>query len=416
MARAGTHSSRPTLPALGSSDRPLTDAADPSGTRLLTTRRTRASLGAWRSDAAARWLFIWPAVLFILFLSIVPFVASLALSFSRLVFVRGAIDIRFVGFENFAQLLVGTEQSHLIGVLGALNPVGWVAFGAGTAAIAAWLIRTIRGVRRGRIGPAGLLLRLAGSILFGGLLWLVVATIAATGGRPGSLVVTLVYVFAGIVIQYALGLGLALLASQPLAGRRFFRIVFLLPLTITPVGVGYMFRMMTDTSKGPLEPVFAALGMQGATWVNDAWLARIAVLIGDAWQWTPFVFIVLLAALESIDHEVREAALVDGASRWQSFRQITLPAILPVSATVVLIRMIEGFKIVDMPNILTGGGPGTATQSLTLQALLDWRTLNLGRSAAVAYILLILVTILATAYVSWVRRRDTARATSAAAG
>ena len=414
MARAEMRSSRPTLPALGSSDKPLT-AVDTSGSSFLTTRRARASLGAWRSDAAARWLFIWPAVLFILFLSIVPFIASLALSFSRLVFVRGAIDIRFVGFENYAQLLVGTERSHLIGVLGTLSPVGWLVWGAGLVALAAWLVRALRALRRRRIGPAGLLLRLAGSILFGALLWLVVATIAATGGRPGSLVVTLVYVFAGIVIQYGLGLGLALLASQPLAGRRFFRIVFLLPLTITPVGVGYMFRMMTDTSKGPLEPVFAALGMQGATWVNDAWLARIAVLIGDAWQWTPFVFIVLLAALESIDHEVREAALVDGASRWQSFRQITLPAILPVSATVVLIRMIEGFKIVDMPNILTGGGPGTATQSLTLQAYLDWRTLNLGRSAAVAYILLILVTILATAYVSWIRRRETAQRTTRAA-
>jgi multiple sugar transport system permease protein len=87
-----------------------------------------------------------------------------------------------------------------------------------------------------------------------------------------------------------------------------------------------------------------------------------------------------------------------------------LPAILPVSTTIVLIRMIEGFKIVDMPYILTGGGPGTATQSLTLQALLDWRTLNLGRSAAIAYLLLIIVTVIATAYVSWVRGRVTPEA------
>ena len=82
------------------------------------------------------------------------------------------------------------------------------------------------------------------------------------------------------------------------------------------------------------------------------------MIIGDTWQWTPFVFIVLLAALESLDQEVREAALVDGASRWQSFRHITMPAILPVTTTIVLIRLIEGFKIIDMPNILLGGGPG----------------------------------------------------------
>jgi multiple sugar transport system permease protein len=161
---------------------------------------------------------------------------------------------------------------------------------------------------------------------------------------------------------------------------------------------------MTDTGKGPLEPLFSAFGLTHYTWVTDPWAARIAVVIGDAWQWTPFIFIVLLAALEGLDQEVREAAFVDGASKWRTFRHITWPAILPVSVTIVLIRLIEGFKIVDMPNILTGGGPGTATQSLTLEAYLDWRTINLGSSAAIAYILLILVTIIASAYVGWSRR------------
>jgi multiple sugar transport system permease protein len=117
------------------------------------------------------------------------------------------------------------------------------------------------------------------------------------------------------------------------------------------------------------------------------------------------VFIVLLAALESLDQEVHEAAVVDGAGHWQSFVNITRPAILPVVSTIVLIRLIEGFKIIDMPNILLGGGPGTATQSISLQAYIDWNTLNLGRSAAVAYLLLIVVTLVATAYVSLARPR-----------
>ena len=242
---------------------------------------------------------------------------------------------------------------------------------------------------------------------FVGFLWLLVAALPATAAGPGALIVTFIFVFAGIALQLGLGLGLAMLASQAVPWRRFFRVVFLIPLTITPVGVGYMFLMMTDTSKGPLEPIWVALGLRDFTWVTDPWAARIAVIIGDTWQWTPFVFIVLLAALESLDQEVREAALVDGASRWQSFRHITLPAILPVVTTIVLIRMIEGFKIIDMPNILLGGGPGTATQSLSLQAYIDWNTLNLGRSAAVAYLLLIVVTLVATAYVSVIRRRVT---------
>ena len=195
--------------------------------------------------------------------------------------------------------------------------------------------------------------------------------------------------------------------TQRLPGRRFFRVVFLIPMMITPVGVAYMFLMLTDTAKGPFEPIFDAIGGQDWTWVNDPWLARIAVMIGDIWQWTPFMFIVLLAALEGQDVEVGEAALVDGANRRQVFSHITWPALLPVTTTVILIRMIEAFKIIDLPNILTNGGPGTATESLTLQSYFDWRTLNLGRSAALAYILLIVVTIFSVAYVTLVRRRVT---------
>ena len=365
-------------------------------------RRAIRSLGGWRSDGAARWVFIWPTVIVILFLSIFPLVASLTLALSELVFERGRIQIDFVGLQNFQILFFGTERSHLLGVLKTPTPLGWVVFGLGAAVIVRVLVDGLRG---GHVRPIGAIFRIAGALLAAGLLWLVVQTLFSEGGRPGSLVVTMIYVFVGIVVQFLLGLGLAVLAVQRLPGQRFFRIVFMLPLTITPIGVGYMFRMMTDTGKGPLEPVFGLLGMGQYTWVTDPWAARIAVIIGDTWQWTPFVFIVLLAALEGQDQEVREAAFVDGASHRQSFWHITIPAILPVSTTIVLIRLIEGFKIVDMPNILTGGGPGTATQSLTLQAYLDWRTLNLGRSAAIAYILLFLVTVIATAYVAWWRRR-----------
>ncbi len=367
-------------------------------------RRAITSLGAWRSDGAARWLFIWPTVLFILALSLFPLVASLALSLSRLAFQRGGVDLKFVGFTNYQQLLFGLERSHFLGVLKSPSPIGWAILLA-TVALAAYA--WWRSARSGQVGRVGLVLRLLGGLLLVGFVWVLVQTLASEGGRPGSLIVTLIFVFVGIALQYGLGLGLGLLAVQQVPLRRFFRVVFLIPLTITPVGVGYMFLMLTDTSKGPLEPIWVALGLRDFTWVTDPWLARAAVIIGDTWQWTPFVFIVLLAALESLDQEVREAAIADGASRWQSFRHITFPALLPVTTTIILIRLIEGFKIIDMPNILLGGGPGTATQSMTLQAYIDWQTLNLGRSAAVAYLLLILVTIVATIYVSLVRRRVT---------
>jgi multiple sugar transport system permease protein len=372
--------------------------------RARARHRAVSSFGAWRSDGAARWLFIWPTVLLILALSIFPLVASVALSFSRLAFTQGSVDLKFVGFANYQSLLFGTERTHFLGLLKSPNPIGW-AIVIAVAALTAWGL--IRSVRSGRVRPLWLIVRALGGAILIGFAWLIVSTLASEGGRPGALVVTVIFVFAGIALQYALGLGLAMLAVQQVPWRRFFRVVFLIPLTITPVGVGYMFLMMTDTSKGPIEPVWIALGLRNFTWVTDPWLARAAVIIGDTWQWTPFVFVVLLAALESLDQEVREAALVDGASRWQSFVHITMPAILPVTTTIVLIRLIEGFKIIDMPNILLGGGPGTATQSLTLQAYIDWNTLNLGRSAAVAYLLLILVSVVATTYVAFIRRRVT---------
>jgi multiple sugar transport system permease protein len=227
------------------------------------------------------------------------------------------------------------------------------------------------------------------------------------GGRPGTMGVTLAYVLVGITTQYLIGLVLALVCVQQLPGRRFFRIVFLLPMMITPVGVAYMFRMMTDTAKGPLQPIWQAVGLAGFSWVNDPWGARAAVIIGDVWQWTPFMFIVLVAALEAQSVEPVEAAHVDGATGWQIFRYITLPSILPVSTTLVLIRLIEAFKIVDLPNVLTGGGPGTATESLSLFAYISWRSQDLGLSAATAYGLLILVTFMATIFVQLIRSRTT---------
>jgi multiple sugar transport system permease protein len=381
-----------------------TGDATPAGGEAFGARATRravSSLGALRSDGAARWLFIWPTVLVILLLSIFPLVTSLALSVSKLVLRRGGVDLSYIGLANFNSLLFGTERTHFLGLLRPPTPLGWGIVVA-VAVATAWSL--IRVARAGRTRPVFLVVRLLGGSALVLFTFYLVQAFVSEGGRPGAVIVTLIFVFAGIALQLLIGLGLAILAVQTVPWRRFFRVVFLIPLTITPVGIGYMFLMMTDTSKGPIEPIWVALGLRNWSWVTDPLAARIAVIIGDTWQWTPFVFIVLLAALEGLDQEIREAALVDGAGRWQSFVHITLPAILPVTTTVVLIRLIEGFKIIDMPNILLGGGPGTATQSMTLEAYIDFNTLNLGRSAAIAYLLLILVTIMATAYVRLLRR------------
>jgi multiple sugar transport system permease protein len=354
-----------------------------------------------RNERLVQASFIWPALLIVLALSIFPLIISLYLSLSDFELVKGGFDVRFIGFENYRVLLFGSEQTHFLGSLKPPSLLGWLVLAAVAGLLLWWLVSEVRGHK---VSIGGFILRLLVALFAGGLLLLVVQAFAPEA-RPGTLIVTLVYVFFGISFQYLLGLSLAYLATQRLAGRRFFRVIFLLPMMITPVGVAYMFEMLTDTQKGPFHPVFTFLGDPNFTWVNNAWGARTAVMISDIWQWTPFMFIVLLAALEGQDVETHEAALVDGANRWQIFRNITLPGIIPVSTTLLLIRMIEGFKIVDLPNILTNGGPGTATESLTLEAFIDWRTLDLGRSAAVAYLLLFLVTIVGTTYVNLIRRR-----------
>ncbi len=128
-------------------------------------------------------------------------------------------------------------------------------------------------------------------------------------------------------------------------------------------------------------------------------------MIGDAWQWIPVMFIVLLAGVESQPQDQVEAAMVDGASRWQIFRDVSWPAILPVSITLILIRTIEAFKIVDLPNILTNGGPGIASESMTLHSFMAWRTLDLGGSAAVADLLMLVAAFVCLSYITLVRPR-----------
>src|SRR5256884_1070591 len=379
---------------------------------MHASARAMSAAASWwrpmasRLDRVAGGVFILPAVVVILAFSILPLLTSLYVSLSRLGFAQGGVELKLVGFDNYAKLLSGIDRPHFLGVSGPLTPIGIAVLVAIYGLFAFLLYRYARGPNR-TIG--GLVGRVLATAIAGTLVWLIVNTVL-TSGRPGTLVVTIVYVGVDVAVQYLLGLGLALLVVQLLPGRRFFRVVFLLPMMITPVGVAYLFQMLTDTSKGPLYLVWARLGLTDVSWVTNPWGARLAVMIGDVWQWPPFIFIILLAAIETLPHELVEAAVVDGASRWQVFWRITFPQILPATTTVVLIRLIEGFKIVDLPNVLTNGGPGTATESLTLHAYTIWRSLDIGGSAAVAYMLLLLVTFVGVTYVNLFRRRVSALA------
>ena len=213
---------------------------------------------------------------------------------------------------------------------------------------------------------------------------------------------TIIYVAIAVAAEFLLGLALALLTNREIRGfSRPVRAALTIPMFVAPVVVGIIWRMIYNAQYGLFNWVLGTRNF-APTGGNHA---LFFVILTDIWQWTPFMFIVLLAALEGQSVELLEAARVDGANRWQAFWHITFPQILPVSTTLFLIRMIEAFKIVDLPYVLTNGGPGTATESMTLQAYISWRSLDLGGSAAIAYLLLFLVTFLGTAFVSLIRSR-----------
>jgi multiple sugar transport system permease protein len=344
-------------------------------------------------------VFIMPAVLVVLGMSIFPLLVSLYLSLSRFKFVKGGFELDYIGLLNYKKLVLGSQQFHFLGTFGELSVLSWAIL---VIAALALIVLLVRHAQDSGSTLTGLFWRsIAGAGVF--LLILLIVLTNSGDGHPGSLVVTLFYVGIGVLAQYFIGLGLALLCAQNLPGRKFFRVVFFLPMMITPVGIAYTFRMLSDTTKGPFTPIWQYFGWTETSWLVDPWGARLAVMIGDAWQWIPFMFVVLLVAIESQPQDQREAALVDGASRWQVFRYVTWPAIVPVSVTVVIIRVIEAFKIIDLPNVLTNGGPGIASESMTLHAYVTWRTLDLGGSAAVAYLLLFVVAFVCMSMLAFLR-------------
>jgi multiple sugar transport system permease protein len=218
--------------------------------------------------------------------------------------------------------------------------------------------------------------------------------------------VTVLFVVGAVALEYVLGLGVALLLSQEIRFRRFFRVAFLMPMMLTPAAVGYLGRMLFNESQGPINDIIRRLGGPTVPWTSDASLALPSLILVDAWEWTPFVMIVLLAGLQSLPTDVFEAARVDGASSWQVFRWVTFPLLAPVSVTAVLIRALEAFKLFDIVAVMTGGGPGTATETVTWYAyIVGMANGNLGYASAIAYSLLVMVTIFSLIFLNSLRSR-----------
>lgn len=202
---------------------------------------------------------------------------------------------------------------------------------------------------------------------------------------------TLVILALGLILQFPLGIVIALALHRRFRGRGVFRTLVLLPMLLTPVAVGLMWRFMYNPELGIINWWLTQLGLPSVDWLGSPWPAVFAVTLVDSWQALSLVVLMVLAGLSSIDEGPLEAATVDGASPWQSFRFVTLPALMPILLVTVMIRVIDGFKIFDVIFILTRGGPGIATQTVSL---LDYNVaftfLATSRASAIGVVLVLL--------------------------
>ena len=176
---------------------------------------------------------------------------------------------------------------------------------------------------------------------------------------------TYLIVGCSVSLEYVIGFALALALWQRMRLRDSFQVLFLAPMALTPIGIGYAWRMLFHETKGPLNDLLSHIGVAPVNWLTNAGTAVIPIIAVDVWQWTPFMLLILFAALQSFPDSLVEAARMDGASPWRLFSGIIFPVLWPSSVAAIFIRVIECFKILDVIVIMTGGGPGISTESAT---------------------------------------------------
>lgn len=300
-----------TIPAAGA-------AVNPSSPRRRTV------------DRGAKYVFLLPAMLYLILLGVFPLLFSLYLVFGS--WQSGQKTIQFVGLANI-QSMIGDERF-------------WGAF------------RT-----------------------------------------------TMFYVAFVSFVELFLGFLIALALQNLTRGRELLRGALALPMLLTPIAVAFTWKMLFDYNKGPLNFFLASLGLPRNAWLAGQRSAILSIALVDIWQWTPFIIVAALAALESLPTELYEAATVDGASPWNLLLQITLPLIQPYLVAIVLLRAIDAFKVFDTIYILTGGGPGTATEMLTFYAYVaGFRPFNMGFTSTVSWALVIIMTVIFLIYLRVFRR------------
>jgi multiple sugar transport system permease protein len=218
---------------------------------------------------------------------------------------------------------------------------------------------------------------------------------------------TIVFAICAVTVQMILGFSMAL-AAQRASGisRAVLTGIFLLPIVIPPIVIGAMWRLLMGREFGPINSLIKSLGFRPIDFLGNPDIALSSVIIVDIWHWTPFVFLLLLTGLESLDQEVVEAARCDVKSRWQELRHITIPLMLPTILITLALRLVLSFKVFDEVFLLTEGGPGTATEVINFSI---YRTFfaedRVGVGSAMSLLTLVAVAILIVGVNLWLQKR-----------
>lgn len=225
-----------------------------------------------------------------------------------------------------------------------------------------------------------------------------------------GIVNTIIFAVVAVSIQVVLGFLLALLTTKIIRGRLFYRTVFLLPILVPGIVIGAIWKLMYNYHFGIINQLFALVGLPVADWLGTVETALGSVIAVDVWHWTPFIFLLMLAGLESLPQDVYEAAKVDGASLSQELRYITLPLMLPTIAVTLVFRLIVAFKVFDEIYLLTGGGPGTSTEVLSFTIYRRFFTEGqMGYGSAMSVVVLFALSTAIVAVVLLTRKRGAIR-------
>ncbi len=197
-----------------------------------------------------------------------------------------------------------------------------------------------------------------------------------------------------VLLQYTIGFSLAMLVWRDFMYKRFIRVLFLVPMMTTPVIMSVIWRTILHESLGPANDIVQLFGFEPLTWLSTSGMSMFSVILVEVWQWTPFMFLLLLAGLLSLPREPYMAAAIDGAGPIRTFFSVTFPLMAPISVGAILIRLIEASKIMDTVYVLTSGGPGTATETTSYYIYIrGLRDYQIGYAASLSFTYLVIMII-----------------------